>query len=114
MSCKTKLVISTTLFFGLSPKDLKRFCNQDGDGAIVKSVNVAEDAAGSAVVKVTLTNAAGTAFVIDNDVSLTAGLKEQVLTEPLIMEESEVLKVQATSGNVDVVASILEINREDR
>ena len=82
--------------------------------AIVKSVNVAEDAAGSAVVKVTLTNASGTAFVIDNDVSLTSGQKEQVLSEPLIMLESEILKVQATSGNVDVVASILEINREDR
>ena len=82
--------------------------------AIVKSINVAEDAAGSAVVKVTLTNASGTAFVIDNDVSLTSGQKEQVLTEPLIMEESEVLKVQATSGNVDVVASILEIKREYR
>ena len=82
--------------------------------AIVKSILIAEDAAGSAVVKVTLTNASGTAFVIDNDVSLTSGQKEQVLTEPLIMEESEVLKVQATSGNVDVVASILEINREDR
>ena len=39
--------------------------------AIVKSILVAEDAAGSAVVKVTLTNAAGTAFVVDNDVSLT-------------------------------------------
>ena len=82
--------------------------------AIVKSINAAEDAAGSAVVKVTLTNASGTAFVIDNDVSLTSGQKEQVLTEPLIMEESEILKVQATSGAVDVVASVLEINREDR
>ena len=82
--------------------------------AIVKSLLVAEDAAGSAVVKVTLTNASGTAFVIDNDVNLTAGLKEQVLTEPLIMEENEILKVQAASGAVDVVASILEINREDR
>ena len=82
--------------------------------AIVKSINVAEDAAGSAVVKVTLTNASGTAFVIDNDVSLTSGQKEQVLTEPLIMEESEILKVQATSGAVDVIASVLEINREDR
>ena len=45
---------------------------------------------------------------------LTSGQKEQVLTEPLIMLESEILKVQATSGNVDVIASILEINREDR
>ena len=54
------------------------------------------------------------AFVVDNDVSLTSNQKEQVLTEPLIMEESEILKVQATSGAVDVIASVLEINREDR
>ena len=82
--------------------------------AIVKSLLVAEDAGGTAVVKVTLTNAAGTAFVVDNDVTLTSGQKEQVLSEPLIMLESEILKVQASSGAVDVVASVLEINREDR
>ena len=82
--------------------------------AIVKSLLVAEDASGSAAVKVTLTNAAGTAFVVDNDVTLTSCQKEQVLSEPLIMLESEILKVQATSGNVDIIASILEINREDR
>ena len=82
--------------------------------AIVKSVNIAEDAGSTSVVKLTLTNSSGTAFVIDNDVNLTANQKEQVLTEPLIMEESEILKVQAASGAVDVVASILEINREDR
>ena len=55
-----------------------------------------------------------TAFVIDNDINLSANQKEQVLSEPLIMQESEILKVQATSGNVDVIASILEINREDK
>jgi len=82
--------------------------------AIVKSLLVVEDNAGAAVVKATLTNAAGTAFVIDNNISLSANEKEQVLSEPLIMEESEILKVQASSGNVDVIASILEINREDR
>ena len=82
--------------------------------AIVKSLLVAEDASGSAADKVTLTNAAGTAFVVDNDVNLTASQKEQVLTEPLIMKESEALKVQASSGQTDVIASILEINREDR
>ena len=82
--------------------------------AIVKSLLVAEDAAGAAVVKVTLTNSSGTAFVVDNNVSLSANEKEQVLSEPLIMEESEILKAQATSGAVDVIASVLEINREDR
>ena len=82
--------------------------------AIVKSLLVAEDAGSTAVVKVTLVDAAAASFVIDNDVDLAANQKEQVLSEPLIMKESEILKVQASSGAVDVVASILEINREDR
>ena len=82
--------------------------------AIVKSLLVAEDAGGTAVVKVTLVDAAAAIFVIDNDVNLTDNQKEQVLSEPLIMKESEILKVQASSGAVDVVASVLEINREDR
>ena len=79
--------------------------------AIVKSLLVAEDAGSTAVVKVTLVDAAAAIFVIDNDVNLTANQKEQVLSEPLIMKESEILKVQASSGAVDVVASVLEINR---
>ena len=82
--------------------------------AIVKSLLVAEDAGSTAVVKVTLVDAAAAIFVIDNDVNLSANQKEQVLSEPLIMKESEILKVQASSGAVDVVASVLEINREDR
>ena len=82
--------------------------------AIVKSLLVAEDAGSTAVVKVTLVDAAAAIFVVDNDVNLTANQKEQVLSEPLIMKESEILKVQASSGAVDVIAAVLEINREDR
>ena len=82
--------------------------------AIVKSLLIAEDAGGTAVVKVTLVDASANIFVVDNDVDLAADQKEQVLSEPLIMKESEILKVQASSGNVDVIASVLEINREDR
>ena len=81
--------------------------------AIIKSLLVSEDAGGAAVAKVTLTDSSGTAFVIDNDVDLAANQKEQVFSEPLIMEESEVLQIDATSGAVDVFVSVLEINRED-
>ena len=66
------------------------------------------------MVKVTLVDSSSNIFVVDNQVSLSANEKEQVLSEPLIMMESEILKVQASSGNVDVIASVLEINREDR
>ena len=48
--------------------------------AIVKSLLIAEDAAGSAVVKVTLVDASSNIFVVDNQVSLSANEKEQVLT----------------------------------
>ena len=81
--------------------------------AIVKSLLVSEDAGGAAVAKVTLTYSSGTAFVIDNDVDLAANQKEQVFSEPLIMEESEILKINVTSGAADIVVSVLEINRED-
>ena len=50
--------------------------------AIVKSLNIAEDAGSTAVVKVTLVDAAAAIFVVDNDVNLTANQKEQVLSEP--------------------------------
>ena len=82
--------------------------------AIVKSILIAEDNNASATAKVTLLNASSTVFVIDNIITLAANENKQVISEPLIMEESEVLKVQAASGAVDVVASVLEINREDK
>ena len=82
--------------------------------AIVKSILIAEDANSTATAEVTLVDAGATDYMIDKDVSLNAKEKEQVISEPLIMEESEIIKVDATSGSVDVIASILEINREDR
>ena len=81
--------------------------------AIAKSLLVSEDAGGAAVAQVTLIDSSGTVFVIDNDVDLSANQKEQVFSEPLIMEESEILKINVTSGAADIVVSILEINRED-
>ena len=82
--------------------------------AIVKSILIAEDANSTATAEVTLVDSGATAYMVDKDVSLNANAKEQVITEPLVMEESEIIKVDATSGSVDVIASILEINREDR
>ena len=82
--------------------------------AVVKSILVSNDAGSSCNITVTLVDASSNIFVVDNQVSLSANEKEQVLTEPLIMKESEALKVQASSGATDVIASILEINREDR
>ena len=83
--------------------------------AIVKSILVCDDSNNGSTITLTLTDASGGVFVLF-DVKVIAGhATEQLLTEPLILQESEILKVTAADANrLHVVASILEINREDR
>ena len=82
--------------------------------AIVKSLLVTEDAGGAATIFVTLVDAAGAIFTLFSFKALIGNETLQLLTEPLILQESEILKVKANNANkLHVVASILEINRED-
>ena len=81
--------------------------------AIVKSLLVSNDAGSAATITVTLTNAASDVFSLFKVKSIASNASEQLLTEPLILLESEVLKVTASDANeLHVVASLLEINRD--
>ena len=81
--------------------------------AIVKSLLVSNDAGSAATITVTLTNAASAVFSLFKTKSIASNTSEQLLTEPLILLESEVLKVTASDANeLHVVASLLEINRD--
>jgi len=78
--------------------------------SIVKSLLATEDAGSGTTLTVTLVNASGAIFNIYKD--KTVGSKEtlELLTNPLIIEEGESLKVQAAQANeLFVIASILEI-----
>ena len=82
--------------------------------AIIKSLLVSEDAGSGTTITVTLTSETGTVFSLFKVKAVGANATEQLLTEPLIMMENEILKVQAADANeLHVVSSILEINRED-
>ena len=81
--------------------------------AIVKSLLVAEDAGTGATIVVTLVDAAGAIFTLFSFKAVGNNETLQLLTEPLILLENEVLKVTASDANeLHVVASILEINRD--
>jgi len=83
--------------------------------AIIKSLLVSEDAGSGTTITVTLTSQTGTVFSLFKVKAVGANATEQLLTEPLIMLENEVLQVTAADANrLFVVASILEINREDK
>ena len=79
--------------------------------AVVKSLLVSEDAGSGSTITITLVNASGAnIFNLFKDKSIGSKATTELLTQPLVMEESEILKVQAADANeLHVIASILEI-----
>ena len=78
--------------------------------SVVKSLLVSEDAGSGTTITITLVNSSGTIFNLFKDKSIGSKATTELLTNPLVMEESEVLKVQSGYANrLHVVASVLEI-----
>ena len=78
--------------------------------AVVKSLLVSEDAGSGSTITITLVNASGAIFNLFKDKAIASKATTELLTQPLVMEESEILKVQAADANeLHVIASILEI-----
>ena len=78
--------------------------------AVVKSLLVSEDAGSGSTITITLVNASGAIFNLFKDKSIGSKATTELLTQPLVMEESEILKVQDADANeLHVIASILEI-----
>jgi hypothetical protein len=79
--------------------------------AIVKSVLVSEDSGNADTVTVTITDTASAVFSLFKVKAVGANTTVELLTAPLVVEESEVLKFQAATANrLHVVASLLEIS----
>ena len=77
---------------------------------VVKSLLVTEDAGSGTTITITLVNASGAIFNLFKDKAIASKATTELLTQPLVMEESEILKVQAADANeLHVIASILEI-----
>ena len=77
---------------------------------VVKSLLVTEDAGSGSTITITLVNSSGAIFNLFKDKAIASKATTELLSQPLVMEESEVLKVQAADANeLHVIASILEI-----
>ena len=77
---------------------------------VVKSLLVTEDAGSGSTITITLVNSSGAIFNLFKDKAIGSKASTELLTQPLVMEENEVLKVQAADANeLHVIASILEV-----
>ena len=81
--------------------------------AIVKSILVSDDSGSGDSINVTLTNASAAIFSLFKSKAIAANATTELITQPIVLEESEILKAQATTaGRLHVVVSLLEINRD--
>ena len=70
----------------------------------------AEDAGSGTTIDVTLVNSSGAIFSLFKAKSISSNTTVELLTQPLVIEENESLKVQAAQANeLHVIASILQI-----
>ena len=79
--------------------------------AILKSILVSEDSGNADTITVTLTDSASAVFSLFKTKAVSANTTVELLTAPLVVEESEVLKVTAATANrLHVTASFLEVS----
>jgi hypothetical protein len=83
--------------------------------ALVKSIVVASDSANATLVDLKWTDtSASSTFVLYNQKSVTANNTVELLEQPLVLEESDILYLQANAANqVHVTVSVLEITKGD-
>ena len=81
--------------------------------AIIKNILVSDDSGSGDSINVTLTNASAAIFSLFKSKAIAANATTDLSTQPIVLEESEILKAQATTaGRLHVVVSLLEINRD--
>ena len=77
---------------------------------IIKSILVNDDSGSGSTIDVTLTSGTDV-FSIYKTKSVSANSTVELLTQPLIIQESEILKSQAGNANrLHVIVSLLEVN----
>ena len=81
--------------------------------AIIKSILVCNTKTNATTITVTITDASSAIFELYDAKDIADFTTVELLTQPVIVEENEILKVEAANANrLHVVASILEINRD--
>ena len=77
---------------------------------VVKSILVSNDAGSSCNLDVTLVDASSNIFSLFKTKAVDTNTTTELLTHPLVVQENEILKVQASDANeLHVIASVLEI-----
>ena len=82
--------------------------------AVIKSIIVSEDSGNADTITITLTDTDDAVFSLFKTKSISANATSELLSAPLVAQESEIIKVTAPTANrLHVVLSALEIKKRD-
>jgi len=82
--------------------------------AVIKSIVVSDDSGSGSTITVTLTDTDDAVFSLFNVKSISASGTSELLSAPIVVQESEIIKVTAAAANrLHVVLSALEIKKRD-
>jgi len=81
--------------------------------AIVKSIRVTEDSGNADTIAVELyDNSAEATFKLTGTLAISASTSTELLSAPLVLEESDIIKATAgTANRIHVIMSVLQITR---
>ena len=79
--------------------------------AIIKSILVSEDSGNADTITLTITDTASAVFSLFKVKAVGANTTVELLTQPLVLQDSEILKATAATANrLHLVVSYLEIS----
>ena len=82
--------------------------------AVIKSIIVSEDSGNADTITVTITDTDDAVFSLFKTKAISANATSELLSQPLVVQESEIVKVTAAAANrLHVVLSALEIKKRD-
>ena len=82
-----------------------------GSTNVIKSILVSEDSGNADTIDLTITDSASAVFSLFKVKAVGANTTVELLTAPLVLQDSEILKAEAATANrLHIVVSYLEIS----
>ena len=79
--------------------------------SIIKSILISNDSGSSDTIDITLTDSGASVFSLFKAKSVASNTTVELLEQPLIIQESEIIKAQATiADRLHIIISFLEVN----
>ncbi len=79
--------------------------------SIIKSILISNDSGSSDTIDITITDASASVFSLFKTKSVASNTTVELLEQPLIIQESEIIKAQATTADrLHIIISFLEVN----